>query len=319
MKLLLPLLFALTSITAFSQQVKITQGPKVEHVGADSAVIAWSTDGSSSTLIRYGFDANNLSGQANGQDSAGTHRVTLTGLHPATPYYFSVESSGTRSEVRSFTTTPPADTANQDQNDARILVGPVPQRVTDTSAALWWMGLSKAHIAYGVNKSQMNSKATEDLRDPGKQHHAVLAPLQPDTTYYYAMLDATGKPSISGQFTTEAQGFKSGGRVWVTAGPVLEFLDNSSAVVAWSTNVNASTMVRFSQDPTNLNQNAQAPWGLETHRVTLKNLKPDSVYYFLIESGQGQGSGTMAKGNVGRFRTLKHNEMPLRNLAAQSR
>jgi hypothetical protein len=46
----------------------------------------------------------------------------------------------------------------------------------------------------------------------------------------------------------------------------------------------------------------------------LKNLKPDSVYYFVVESGQGQGSGTMAKSNIGQFRTLRQGEKALRDL-----
>ena len=51
--------------------------------------------------------------------------------------------------------------------------------------------------------------------------------------------------------------------------------------------------------------------------MTLKNLKPDAKYYFVVESGQGQGSGMMAKSNVGQFRTLRQAEPALKDIAVR--
>jgi phosphodiesterase/alkaline phosphatase D-like protein len=79
--------------------------------------------------------------------------------------------------------------------------------------------------------------------------------------------------------------------VQITQGPRIEQVTGNSAVIAWSTNVNASTVLRYGTDAKNLNQTAQAPWGGLTHRVTLSNLQPGTVYYFDVESGQAQGTG----------------------------
>jgi phosphodiesterase/alkaline phosphatase D-like protein len=307
-----------TQSSQSTQPVAITQEPRVEHVAVATTVIAWSTNAESPTVVHYGINANDLTQEARGGNSSGTHRVTLSDLRPGTTYYFSVESGAAKSGVKTFTTKAPAgvEPPNESSGDTRILVGPVPQQVSENSAAIWWVAAArnKSQLSYGTTQDQLNKPASEDASSPKDRHHAVLTGLEPDTTYYYAVQDANGKPVVHAQFTTEPENYKDNGRVWLIDGPVIEYLDSSSAVVAWSTNMNASTLVRYGQDANILNQNGQEKWGQETHRVTLKDLKPDSVYYFVVESGQGQGSGTMAKSNVGQFRTLKQGEQALRNL-----
>lgn len=315
------LLTVMLALPGLGQSMEITHGPMIEHVTVEDAVIAWSTNAGSSTVVHYGLDAGNLSRETKGQNSSGTHRVTLSELRPATTYYFVVESSGKKSDVHSFTTKAPAgvEPPNEDPNDRRVLVGPVPQQVSEDSAAIWWVSASrnKSQLVYGTSPDKLTQQGMEDASNRERQHHAVLTGLLPETTYYYAVLDANGKSLVNGHFITEPKGFRNGGRVWITDGPVIEYLDSGAAVVAWSTSVNASTMVRYSQDPNNLSQNAQEKWGQDTHRVTLKDLKPDSQYYFVVESGQGEGSGMMAKSNVGQFRTLKAGEQALRDIVVR--
>src|SRR5437868_6364653 len=91
--------------------------------------------------------------------------------------------------------------------------------------------------------------------------------------------------------------------VQITKGPVVEHTTADTAIVAWSTNVSASTVVKYGTDQNNLSQTAQAPWGGLTHRVTIKNLEPGKTYYFQVDSGQGQGSGGNAMSQVGTFTT----------------
>jgi phosphodiesterase/alkaline phosphatase D-like protein len=91
--------------------------------------------------------------------------------------------------------------------------------------------------------------------------------------------------------------------VQITKGPVVEHTDASSAVIAWSTNVPASAVVKYGTDQNNLTQTAQAPWGGLTHRVTIQNLEPGKTYYYQIQSGQAEGTGTGALGPVGTFST----------------
>ncbi len=91
--------------------------------------------------------------------------------------------------------------------------------------------------------------------------------------------------------------------VEITSGPVVENVTDTTAVIAWSTNVNAGTVLRYGTDPNHLDRTAGMPWGGLTHRVDLKDLKPDTKYYFKAESAQGQGTGTAATAPPSSFRT----------------
>ncbi len=91
--------------------------------------------------------------------------------------------------------------------------------------------------------------------------------------------------------------------VQITNGPVVEIVTDTTAQIAWSTNVNAGTTLRYGTDPSHLDQSAGMPWGGLTHRVTIKNLQPNTTYYFKAESAQGQGTGTLAETGQSSFQT----------------
>jgi Purple acid Phosphatase, N-terminal domain len=91
--------------------------------------------------------------------------------------------------------------------------------------------------------------------------------------------------------------------VKIVQGPVVENVTDSTAIIAWSTNVNAGTLLHYGVDPTHLDKVASMPWGGLTHRVNLKDLRPDTKYYFRAESAEGQGTGTSASTPQSSFRT----------------
>ena len=91
--------------------------------------------------------------------------------------------------------------------------------------------------------------------------------------------------------------------VQITHGPVVENVTDTTAEIAWSTNVNAGTTLHYGTDPSHLDQAAGMPWGGLTHRVSLKNLNPNTTYYFRAESAQGQGTGTQAQAEQSSFQT----------------
>ena len=80
--------------SAEQDKLKITNGPMLEYVDANSATIAWSTNVKGSSRVMYGTDPNNLAQLAEAPWGAGglTHRVKLQNLQPNTTYYFKVET-----------------------------------------------------------------------------------------------------------------------------------------------------------------------------------------------------------------------------------
>src|SRR5215813_3039043 len=234
--ILIALVLAITGVMVAQQKAapeKITQGPVVEGVGDNWAVIAWTTNTGGSSVVHYGTDANNLGQTAqaaysdNEKTVAQNHRVHLKNLKPGTTYFFMVDSG------------------------------------------------------------QGEGTGTE------------------------------AKSSI-GQFTTKGsangghEGREKAMAVKITDGPRVEGVGADWAVIAWTTNTGGSSVVHFGTNPNNLNQTGQAPYSdnektvAQNHRVHLKNLKPGTTYYFVADSGQGEGTGTEAKSSVGQFTTKTH-------------
>ena len=91
--------------------------------------------------------------------------------------------------------------------------------------------------------------------------------------------------------------------------PVVEGVGDTWAVIAWTTNTGGSTVVRYGTDQSHLSKTSEAPYSdnektaAQNHRVHLKNLKPSTTYYFIVDSAQGEGTGTEARESIGKFTT----------------
>lgn len=89
----------------------------------------------------------------------------------------------------------------------------------------------------------------------------------------------------------------------ITNGPVVESVTANSGVVAWSTNVSSGSVVTYGTSEDRLTQRAEMPWGGYTHRVTLRQLQPDTIYFFQARSPDAKGSGETIASKVQSFRT----------------
>ncbi len=316
--------------------IDITNGPVIENVSDTGAQIAWSTNVNSSTKVLYGTDPNHLDKVAEMPWGGLTHRVQLRALQPGTTYYYQVYSTeaqgsgqGAIGRVESFTTQGQANASMPQQqqtysasqgtasDNIKLEAGPVAQDVTDKSARIWWVTDKPAEtiVKYG---SDVNNLQTAPEKAWGLQDHSVeIGNLQPDTTYYFRVENAKGEVRASGQFKTEAANYAQAGKVRITNGPVIEHIDQNSAIIAWSTNMRSSSIVRYGTDPNNLTQTAEAAWGQgglnNAHRVHLNNLQPTTTYYFRIESTQAQGTGTQAKADTGQFTTTAPGQAAFNN------
>ncbi len=226
--MLLPVMAA-----AQAQPLSITNGPVIEYVGPRTAEIAWTTSTGGSSVVRYGTNPNALSQTAQEPYTLGhgtqhaTHRVKIENLQPGTTYYFMVDSA------------------------------------------------------------QGQGSGTE-----------AKSPVQSFTT--------------KGEGASQNGGGSASGQLQITDGPRVEYVGNNSAEIAWTTSTGGSSIIHYGTDPNNLNQTAESPYAKSdappagqhaVHRVTIKNLQPNTTYYFAVESGQGQGSGTDVKSPVQQFRT----------------
>lgn len=90
--------------------------------------------------------------------------------------------------------------------------------------------------------------------------------------------------------------------VKVTNGPVVRSVADTSALITWSTNVSTDTLLHYGKSADNLDQVARAPWGGLTHSVQLRNLTPETTYYFRVGTSVAQNTEPMS--STASFRTL---------------
>lgn len=95
-------------------------------------------------------------------------------------------------------------------------------------------------------------------------------------------------------------------------GPRVEGIGADWAQIAWTTNTGGSSVVHYGTNPSKMSETAESPYAdnekssSQTHRVHIKNLKPGTTYYFVADSGQGEGTGTESKSSQGQFTTKSH-------------
>jgi hypothetical protein len=116
-----------------------------------------------------------------------------------------------------------------------------------------------------------------------------------------------------GIFTLQLMAQERGERVEaerIIDGPRIEQVTHDGATIAWTTNTGGSSVIRYGTNPEHLDRTAESPYAdndrnprYQTHRVELRNLRPDTTYYYRVVSGQGEGTGTEAHSRVEEFRT----------------
>lgn len=96
----------------------------------------------------------------------------------------------------------------------------------------------------------------------------------------------------------------------ITNGPLVKETTKTSAEIAWSTDAPGSSVVKYGTSPNAMTHTAEKPWGGTkepngdyNHTVWVKNLKPNTTYYYKVETGQGKGTGTEADSKPEEFRT----------------
>lgn len=210
----------------------------------------------------------------------------------------------------------------------KITNGPTVEGVGDTWASIAWTTNTggSSLLKYGTDANNLGQTAQAPYSDNEKmqaQNHRVhLKGLKPGTTYYFMAVSGQGEgtgtqaSSPVEHFTTKGSGKAAGGEagekneaVKITNGPKVEGTGPSWAVIAWTTNAASSSVIHYGTDQNNLSQTAQSAYSdndkmkAQNHRVRISGLKPNTKYFFVADSGQGEGTGTESKSSVESFTT----------------
>lgn len=213
----------------------------------------------------------------------------------------------------------------------QITNGPNVQYVATYRAQIAWStNVNSGQIVrYGTDPNHLDQMAEskwggEREKNGDYLHKIELTGLKPGTKYYFDVestksagtgQNLTGKV---GSFQTKAASASAGSggaspskeAVRITNGPVIKNTSDTGTEIAWSTDVQGSSIVKYGTSPNALSQTAEAPWGGTrepngdyNHSVWLRNLKPNTTYYYTVATTQGAGTGTQAQSQPQEFHT----------------
>lgn len=213
---------------------------------------------------------------------------------------------------------------------ARVQVteGPTVTYVDDQFAVVAWTtnAPTESRVFYGTDADDL-TRVAESLKAT-TAHRVDLPSLKPDTTYYF-QLDTGGSAAapVHEFHTVAANGVplrrqqpapaasapppEPAPGVTITRGPTIEFADDRSAVISWTTSDAAPSVVYYGTRRGDLTQTAEAASGTTFHRVHLSGLEPATTYFFALDTGQGQPAGA-----VSTFQTAAADGQPIYNQQA---
>jgi phosphodiesterase/alkaline phosphatase D-like protein len=125
--------------------------------------------------------------------------------------------------------------------------------------------------------------------------------------------------TVAVAYAAAAPAPQAGQDIRITNGPVIEEATSNAAVIAWSTDVPSGSRVWYGTEKNNLTHSAEASDnGSKTHRVRINNLKPNTTYYFQVESSQRSGNrGEAESAGVRSFKTTAPGAQPVHNQNVQ--
>jgi len=226
------------------------------------------------------------------------------------------------------------DNSNTQQAPTRVNVtqGPTIQYADDQFAVITWTTDQPfiSRVFYGKDAGNLTQIA-EDVRSQSLRHQINLRNLQASTTYYFRIDSGQGtaaaasSDSLNG-FQTAALGgnpirnqqpFKGAvqnasnsgnnaptktanfGAISLTRDPSIQYLDDTTAVISWTTNVPASNTIYYGTDRTNLLYTGGDFKDATEHRVHLSSLTPNTRYYFEFDEPSNQPIASFTTVNTG--------------------
>lgn len=205
---------------------------------------------------------------------------------------------------------------------ARVTQGPTVEYADDQFAVVTWTTdiASESRIYYGT--SEKNLPQVAENRSSRTFHRVDLQNLQPSTTYYFRIDTGTSSTLASNSFQTVASGAAAERNLQparlnqpvaatITKGPSIQYADDSSAVITWSSSTPVPSKVYYGTNPASLNETAESPGANTYHRVHLSGLKGAATYYFQVDTGQD------TRNQEARFQTVAAGAQPVFDQAPQ--
>jgi hypothetical protein len=184
------------------------------------------------------------------------------------------------------------------------IINVVYSQITPTTAKISWVTnkLSNSTVYYKSDSSWPGESSASYDHSQGvpsmvTDHEVILNGLTPNTQYFF-LVKSEDVNSNSGQSALESYTFTTESGPIISTVSVNQIYDYQATIV-WNTNVSASSLVTYSENP-DLSEPSSisgVSLGITSHSVTLTGLKAGAKYYFYVSSEDG-GSNVTADKNV---------------------
>lgn len=258
--------------------INITAGPTVTDVTGTSAVVSWTTDVASSSVVQYGLAGATDLTAGDPAASETAHSVTLTGLTAGATYSFRVVSSAAGydsavSAVATFSTLAPI----------ALVSGPTVAPGSTTAVITWTTNVAcigQVEVGpttdYGITASEETATT---------EHSVTVTGLQKDTEYHFRIrASAEGFTPLVGEdgtFRTLAIGF--------AVSPEVTNLTSTTAVITFKALVDSTAVVDYGTTD-QYGQKVEVTEPATDFSVELKDLEPGTVYHYRVTITAGLDS-----------------------------
>ncbi|UCE74218.1 MAG: S8 family serine peptidase [Methanomassiliicoccales archaeon] len=286
---------------------EITSGPDAIDITDSSATIVWKTEYEASTsLVRYGETT--YYGNTSSDDKyVLDHSIKLTGLNPATIYYYQIESEDSSGNTqtlgdssRYFTTG-----GSKDKTPPEITDGPKVTILTDESATIEWTTNEKSDswVDYGSTTSYGFNVSSDEYV---LVHNFTLINLTPSSKYHYRViskdssLNANVNTSQDYSFMTKPPVDKKPPKI--LTGPSVWTMGESTATIVWTTDEGSDSVLHYGLS-SNYDKTESDSSIVISHQILLSDLTPSTTYHYKIVSTDEWGNSVESDDNT--FTTLE--------------
>jgi hypothetical protein len=323
---------------------------QVSNIDTTSAVITWSTDELSNSLVGYSPDYAYTPERGLSSYEMANHRIALTGLLPNTTYHINVQSEDARGNTGIVCYDPLNENLNIDcspgdnvpevftfTTDPGPAISSVAVSSNNTQATVSWV-TSIDSDTYVVYSDEVSAGALVNPMEVGTpdrvgggalfNHSQILTtynnlPLISGTTYFFYVksTDATHQTAIDnngGNFYSFTTTQDDDAPVIASNSISAVIINDNKAAINWVTDEAATSMISYGTAPGGPYTNTESVLTYDkSHYVILKNLSPYQTYYYTVTSADINTNSVTSEENS--FETLMNPEqqhLPLSAITA---
>lgn len=272
----------------------------------DRLVIRWETDEPCAGVVEYGPDGE-YGSTARSEEEGRVHIAVLTDLDEDREYHFRVSVTDQSGNGPVY---------SEDQigrtlaavKPLEILQGPIVVNRGENRVTIRWRTNRPADgfVQYGGTTDYGESMGSTDL---GVDHEVIVSGLEAATPYHARVVSTDPAEQVveSGDLEFRTRAVADVQEPFITRGPEVVGLTDSSALVFWKTSEPADALVEYGGD-LNYGESIFLEGFKVNHRVRLTGLEPDQVYHFRISFRDRVGNGPVTSGDIS-FRTLARRDL----------